>query len=92
MLASGEEPPVAMADKRYSGTFQVRVREEVHRRLAIRAAEQGVSTNALAASWLAGADDRSRRGVDEADRCGHRLMITGKGFDLRGFPLSICGT
>jgi predicted HicB family RNase H-like nuclease len=58
MSASGEEPPVATADKHYSGTFQVRVLEEVHRRLAIRAAEQGVSMNALAASWLAGADDQ----------------------------------
>jgi predicted HicB family RNase H-like nuclease len=43
MLASGEEPPGAIADKHYSGKFQVRVPEEVHRRLAIRAAEQDVS-------------------------------------------------
>jgi predicted HicB family RNase H-like nuclease len=55
MLASGEEPPVAIADKHYSGKFQVRVPEEVHRRLAIRAAEQGVSLNALASSRLASA-------------------------------------
>ncbi|MFI7543058.1 type II toxin-antitoxin system HicB family antitoxin [Actinoplanes sp. NPDC049599] len=55
MQTSGEEPPVAIADKRYSGKFQVRVPEEVHRRLAIRAAEQGVSLNALASSRLAGA-------------------------------------
>jgi predicted HicB family RNase H-like nuclease len=54
MQASGEEPPVAIADKHYSGKFQVRVPEEVHRRLAIRAAEQGVSLNALASSRLAG--------------------------------------
>jgi predicted HicB family RNase H-like nuclease len=53
MQASAEEPPVAIADKRYSGKFQVRVPEEVHRRLAIRAAEQGVSLNALASSRLA---------------------------------------
>ncbi|GAA4599196.1 putative HicB family RNase H-like nuclease [Actinoplanes octamycinicus] len=55
MEASGETPPVAIADRHYSGKFQVRVPEEVHRRLAIRAAEQGVSLNALAASRLAGA-------------------------------------
>ena len=55
MLAAGEEPPVAIADKHYSGKFQVRVPEEVHRRLAIRAAEQGVSLNALASSRLASA-------------------------------------
>jgi len=54
MRSSGEEPPVAIADKRYSGKFQVRVPEEVHRRLAVRAAEQGVSLNALASSRLAG--------------------------------------
>lgn len=53
MQASAEEPPAAIADKRYSGKFQVRVPEEVHRRLAIRAAEQGVSLNALASSRLA---------------------------------------
>lgn len=53
MQAAAEEPPAAIADKRYSGKFQVRVPEEVHRRLAIRAAEQGVSLNALASSRLA---------------------------------------
>jgi predicted HicB family RNase H-like nuclease len=54
MQASSEEPPAAIADKHYSGKFQVRVPEEVHRRLAIRAAEQGVSLNALASSRPAG--------------------------------------
>lgn len=54
MEESGEEPPIAIADKHYSGKFQVRVPEEVHRRLALRAAEQGVSLNALASSRLAG--------------------------------------
>jgi predicted HicB family RNase H-like nuclease len=34
MQASGEDPPTAIADKHYSGKFQVRVPEEVHRRLA----------------------------------------------------------
>ena len=55
MEAGGETPPVAIADRHYSGKFQVRVPEEVHRRLAVRAAEQGVSLNALASSRLAGA-------------------------------------
>lgn len=55
MQASGEEPPVAIADRHYSGKFQVRIPEEVHRRLAISAAGQGVSLNALASSRLAGA-------------------------------------
>ena len=53
MVAGGEEPPVAIADKSYSGKFQVRIAPEVHRRLAIEAAEQRVSLNRLAATRLA---------------------------------------
>ncbi|WP_229072983.1 toxin-antitoxin system HicB family antitoxin [Actinoplanes sp. DH11] len=55
MEASREVPTMAIADRRYSGKFQVRVPEEVHRRLAIRAAEQRVSFNAPASACLAGA-------------------------------------
>lgn len=53
MVAGGEEPPVAIADKSYSGKFQVRIAPEAHRRLAIEAAEQRVSLNRLAATRLA---------------------------------------
>lgn len=52
MLASGEQPPEAIADRSYSGKFLVRVPPEVHRRLAIEAAEQHVSLNRLAAARL----------------------------------------
>ncbi|MGA2466873.1 MAG: toxin-antitoxin system HicB family antitoxin, partial [Thermodesulfobacteriota bacterium] len=38
--------------RRYSGKFMVRVPPEVHRNLAIRAAEAGVSLNRLASSKL----------------------------------------
>jgi predicted HicB family RNase H-like nuclease len=52
MLAGGEAPPEAIADRSYSGNFMVRVTPEVHRQLAIDAAEQHVSLNRLAASRL----------------------------------------
>lgn len=52
MLANGENPPDAIADRTYSGKFMVRVTPETHRQLAIDAAEQNVSLNRLAASRL----------------------------------------
>lgn len=54
MLANGETPPEAIADRSYSGKFMVRVTPEVHRRLAIDAAEQHVSLNRLVAGRLIG--------------------------------------
>jgi predicted HicB family RNase H-like nuclease len=54
MLANGETPPEAIADRSYSGKFMVRVTPEMHRQLAIDAAEQHVSLNRLAASRLIG--------------------------------------
>jgi predicted HicB family RNase H-like nuclease len=53
MQASGEAVPVPLAEKRYSGEFRVRIPPEVHRSLAIQAAEQGVSLNRLASAKLA---------------------------------------
>jgi predicted HicB family RNase H-like nuclease len=41
-----------IASKRYSGKFMVRMPPEVHRKLAIQAAESGVSLNRLASSKL----------------------------------------
>lgn len=52
MLANGEKPPEAIADRSYSGKFMVRLTPEAHRQLAIDAAEQHVSINRLAASRL----------------------------------------
>ncbi len=54
MVSQGEEPPVAIADRSYSGKFMVRLTPEAHRRLALDAAEQQVSLNRLAASRLIG--------------------------------------
>ncbi|MFD6095666.1 type II toxin-antitoxin system HicB family antitoxin [Nocardiopsis flavescens] len=55
MLASGEQPPEALADRSYSGKFMVRVPPEVHRRLNIEAAEQQVSLNRLVSARLSAA-------------------------------------
>lgn len=51
---SGEPVPEPLAEKRYSGEFRVRIPPELHRRLALTAAEQGVSLNRLASAKLAG--------------------------------------
>ena len=53
MGASGEAIPIALAEKRYSGEFRVRIPPELHRALALQAAEQGVSLNRLASAKLA---------------------------------------
>lgn len=53
MQAAGETIPVPLAEKHYSGEFRVRIPPEVHRALAMQAAEQGVSLNRLASAKLA---------------------------------------
>jgi predicted HicB family RNase H-like nuclease len=52
MRESGEPIPAPLAEKRYSGAFRVRIPPEVHRSLALEAAEQGVSLNRLASAKL----------------------------------------
>jgi predicted RNase H-like HicB family nuclease len=42
-----------VADKHYSGEFRVRIPPQLHRALAMTAAEQGVSLNRLASAKLA---------------------------------------
>ena len=53
MQAAGEPVPEALAEKKYSGRFIVRVPSPVHRALATEAAEQGVSINRLVSAKLA---------------------------------------
>ena len=53
LSASGEPVPVPLADRTYSGEFRVRIPPELHRALAIQAAEQKVSLNRLASAKLA---------------------------------------
>jgi predicted HicB family RNase H-like nuclease len=52
MKENGEEVPKPIANKNYSGKFMVRVPPEVHRNLAIQAAESGVSINRLVSTRL----------------------------------------
>jgi predicted HicB family RNase H-like nuclease len=54
MVANGEVPPMPLAEKRYSGEFRVRIPPQVHRALALEAAEQGISLNRLASAKLTG--------------------------------------
>lgn len=53
MESSGEPVPTPLAVRHYSGEFRVRIPPEVHRSLALQAAEQGVSLNRLASAKLA---------------------------------------
>lgn len=53
MLEEGATPPAPFADRRYSGKVFVRTSPELHRRLTIEAAEQGVSVNQWAMQKLA---------------------------------------
>lgn len=52
MRAVGESEPEPIALRQYSGKFMVRIPPEVHRKLAIEAAEAGVSLNRLAGAKL----------------------------------------
>ncbi len=52
LASAGEPVPEPLAAKNFSGRFLVRVPEEVHRRLAIHAAETGVSLNRLVSAKL----------------------------------------
>lgn len=52
MKKDGEEVPEALAEKRYSGKFLVRIPPDVHRQLAVEAAEAGVSLYRLASAKL----------------------------------------
>ena len=53
MLGNDEQPPKPIAGRAYSGKFIVRVPPEMHRALAMRAAEEGVSLNRLVNARLA---------------------------------------
>lgn len=53
MQANGESVPQPLAEKHYSGEFRVRIPPQLHRSLAMAAAEEGVSLNRLASAKLA---------------------------------------
>lgn len=52
LTANGEAVPVPLADRHYSGKFQVRIPPYLHQRLTIEAAEQGVSLNRYVSAKL----------------------------------------
>ncbi|MBK5217922.1 MAG: type II toxin-antitoxin system HicB family antitoxin [Propionibacteriales bacterium] len=50
---SGESVPIPLADRKFSGKFNVRITPQLHRELAMEAAENGLSLNRLANDRLA---------------------------------------
>ena len=52
MEANEETVPEPIALRRYSGKFTVRIPPDLHRRLALEAAEAGISLNRLASAKL----------------------------------------
>jgi len=52
LKASGELVPEPIAIRQYSGKFMVRIPPGLHRRLALEAAEAGISLNRLASAKL----------------------------------------
>ena len=52
LKTSGEPVPEALADRKFSGRFMVRIPSSVHRALATEAAEQGLSINRLVSAKL----------------------------------------
>lgn len=55
MRANGETVPEPLSSRKFSGKFMVRVPPEVHRHLAIEAAEEKISLNRLVSAKLANA-------------------------------------
>ena len=52
MQNNNETPPSPISGRSYSGKFVVRIPPEVHRELALKAAEEGISLNRLVSSKL----------------------------------------
>jgi predicted HicB family RNase H-like nuclease len=52
LQARGEQIPEPSAGKKYSGRFMVRIPPDLHRQLALEAAESGISLNRLASDKL----------------------------------------
>lgn len=53
LRASGEPVPEPLADKSYTGKFALRMSPALHRKLALEAADQGISMNKLLNDKLA---------------------------------------
>ncbi|MEX2289766.1 MAG: type II toxin-antitoxin system HicB family antitoxin [Mycobacteriales bacterium] len=55
MHNNGEKAPVPLAERKFSGTFNVRIGEHLHRNLAMHAAEESMSLNQYVVKKLASA-------------------------------------
>lgn len=75
MQNTGETPPAPYSERNYSGKFVVRVPQEIHRRLAMRAAEARMSLNRLVNFKLTEADEDLLRRLKE----GHVQAKKGQG-------------
>ena len=53
LAANGDPIPEPITERRFSGKFNVRVPESLHRELALAAAQEGVSLNRLVSDRLA---------------------------------------
>ncbi|WP_179873589.1 type II toxin-antitoxin system HicB family antitoxin [Microcella indica] len=53
LRAAGDPVPEPISDRTYSGEFRLRIPPELHRALALEAAEQGVSLNRLVSAKVA---------------------------------------
>lgn len=53
MESNGETIPEPLAERNYSGKFQIRIPPELHRKLTIEAAEENVSLNRYVSHKLA---------------------------------------
>jgi predicted HicB family RNase H-like nuclease len=53
MQNNGEIPPAPFSSQKFSGKFLVRIPPEVHKSLALKAAEEGISLNRLVSAKLA---------------------------------------
>ncbi|MFC1820243.1 type II toxin-antitoxin system HicB family antitoxin [Thermodesulfobacteriota bacterium] len=54
IMKSDSDPiPEPLSNKKYSGKFSVRIPPDIHRELAIQAAESGISINRLVSAKLA---------------------------------------
>ena len=53
LVRSGEQAPESLAERTFSGRFNLRLLPELHRELAVEAAEHGISLNRLVSDRLA---------------------------------------
>jgi len=53
LAANHEEIPIPLAERRFSGRFNIRISPDLHRELAVKAADHGMSLNRFVSDRLA---------------------------------------